>query len=247
MDRAKAYNRTFFARHEEGSRRSAEVVLPLLLSLTGANSLVDVGCGNGTWLAVGRRLGVERMFGLDGDYVDPQTLLISAEDFRAIDLTQPFDPPDRFDLALSLEVAEHLPPERAKSFVADLVGLAPIIAFSAAIPMQGGIGHINEQWPDYWHELFAEHGYRAFDVIRGLVWEDIRVEPWYAQNIFVYARRLRCDQQGQSLPMRVVHPRLFQYRMVELLEQVERSPFWKLRTRVQLRGRIRHLFGRLGG
>lgn len=65
------------------------------------------------------------------------------------DLTQPLSLGRKFDLCVSMEVAEHLPPSRADSFVADLVGLAPVVLFSAAVPEQGGTNHLNEQWPDY--------------------------------------------------------------------------------------------------
>ena len=63
------------------------------------------------------------------------------------DLAQPLQIDRRFDLALSLEVAEHLPPECGSEFVQTLTDLSSVILFSAAIPFQGGTDHLNEQWP----------------------------------------------------------------------------------------------------
>ena len=64
----------------------------------------------------------------------------------------------KFDLVLSLEVAEHLPSECAEAFVESLVNLGPVILFSAAIPYQGGENHVNEQWPEYWVGVLSGEG-----------------------------------------------------------------------------------------
>ncbi|MDW8444469.1 MAG: hypothetical protein RML45_09315 [Acetobacteraceae bacterium] len=128
----------------------------------------------------------------------------------------PIDLDRRFDLALSLEVAEHLPPERAAGFVADLVRLAPAVLFSAAIPLQGGTNHVNERWQAFWAGLFASHGYRAFDVIRPRVWDDPRVEPWYRQNTVLFladghpeTERVAKAERDAPRPLSVVHPAVF--------------------------------------
>jgi hypothetical protein len=89
-------------------------------------------------------------------------------------------------------VAEHLPEDSAKSFVAALVGAAPVILFSVAIPNQGGTHHVNERWQSYWAALFAEHGYIALDCVRPAVFGDQRVELWYRQNILMFCLPGRC-------------------------------------------------------
>jgi 2-polyprenyl-3-methyl-5-hydroxy-6-metoxy-1,4-benzoquinol methylase len=160
------YTSAYFDSHVAGSLRSAHAVLPLVLDLVDVKSAVDVGCGVGAWLSVLKELGVDDVLGIDGDYVEPKDLLIPKRCFTAHDLTQDFDVERTFDLALSLEVAEHLPPERAHSFVETLARLARVVLFSAAIPGQGGIAHVTERWPDYWAGLFAEHGYVPVDALR---------------------------------------------------------------------------------
>src|SRR5262249_50066622 len=150
-------------------------------------SIVDVGCGLGTWLAAFRELGVTDVVGIDGEYVDRDLLEIPQEQFREVDLSAPFSLDRTFDLAISLEVAEHLPPEAAEAFVESVARLAPVVLFSAAIPFQSGNHHLNEQWPDYWTTLFRRHNYVPIDCIRGKIWDNYEVEPWYVQNSLIFA------------------------------------------------------------
>jgi hypothetical protein len=120
----------------------------------------------------------------------------------------------RFDMAISVEVAEHLSPTRAASFIDDLTRLAPVVVFSAAIPFQDGTHHINEQWPSYWRSLFASHNYHAIDCIRPRFWSDTTVDLWYRQNMVVYLSQEYAQTLTVPLPTMspdVVHPELFQY------------------------------------
>jgi SAM-dependent methyltransferase len=170
----------------ERSEQSARVVMPHVLGLCRARSVIDVGCGLGAWAAECRRLGARDVVAVDGDYVARAELVIAPEAFLAHDLTTPLRMERRFDLALSLEVAHYLPESRAGGFVADLCELAPLVLFSAAIPHQGGRGHVNERWPAWWAERFAQHGYTPVDCVRDEVWEDGRVASWYAQNTLLF-------------------------------------------------------------
>lgn len=202
----------------EGSRRSAREVVPLVLELIQPEHVIDVGCGVGTWLSVFTELGVEDILGLDGDHVDRKMLEIPKERFVAFDLRKPLRLSRQFDLVVSLEVAEHLPKECAESFVDSLARLGPVILFSAAIPLQGGINHLNEQWPDYWVEHFEQKGYEVIDSIRKRIWQNDKVEWWYAQNILMFAKRdylernlLLKSEWENTIPsqLSVVHPRKY--------------------------------------
>jgi SAM-dependent methyltransferase len=167
----------------ELSESSARVVLPLVFELARPASVVDVGCLFGAWADECRRLGADDVLGIDGDYVDRAALAIP---FVARDLMRPLRLERGFDLAICLEVAHYLPEGRAESFVRDLCLLAPMVLFSAAIPFQGGLHHLNEQWPEYWAERFAKHGYAPVDCIRDAVWDDAHVARWYAQNTLLF-------------------------------------------------------------
>lgn len=213
-----SYTTAFFEELKEGMARSAAVIVPLVVTLIQPMSVVDVGCGEGIWLAAFRSHGVTDVLGIDGSYVDRRRLQIDADRFQAADLAKPLLLPRQFDLAVSLEVAEHLPPESASTFVASLVRLAPVVLFSAAIPFQGGTHHVNEQWPDAWAELFREHGYLPLDCIRRQIWWNEFVEISYRQNVMLFAKGevlqdnplLRDESEKSNLQqLSVVHPSYF--------------------------------------
>jgi SAM-dependent methyltransferase len=216
--RGTRYDDEFFRWLDDAAVRSAEAVVPIVLELVPVESVADVGCGRGAWLSVFSRLGVGRFLGIDGPYVDLDSLAIPRESFLAHDLTMPLTVDGRFDLVVSLEVAEHLPAESARSFVELLTRLGPVVLFSAAVPGQGGTDHVNEQWPEYWAAMFAEHSYRVIDAVRPRVWNDPRVEPWYAQNLLLFVSEdaipsypeLRPFVEAPPHPLSVIHPRLFE-------------------------------------
>src|SRR5262249_28719971 len=158
----------------------------------GPASVLDVGCGTGSWL---------RSFPDDVEVLGLDELPEEEVrgNYRRMSLADTFDV-GRFDLALCFEVGEHLPPDSAEGLVASLTRAAAVVAFSAAIPGQSGFGHVNCQWPEYWQDLFARHGFQQYDVIRSMVWDDERVTWWYAQNMFLYSAKRTFE--GRSLPAR---------------------------------------------
>lgn len=217
---SESYTKSFYEQLRPGATRSAEAIVPLVLGLTQARTVVDIGCGDGSWLSVFQKLGVDDILGIDGDYVTRDLLQIPQDRFRAVDLTKPFSLGRVFDLAISLEVAEHLPADCASVFVKSLTRQAPLVLFSAAIPMQGGNHHINEQWPDKWAELFREHGYLPVDCVRKRVWQNDSIEWWYAQNTLLFAKAcslesnaaLRAEfEKTNPNQLCLVHPRQYLY------------------------------------
>ncbi len=215
------YDTVFYREHQDGSRRSASIILPMLFEILRPSRVVDVGCGVGSWLSVARSLGAE-IIGLDGDYVDRKLLEIPTECFIPADLTKPFPLNERFDLALCLEVGEHLPASSAETLVRSLTSLSEAVAFSAAIPMQGGSNHVNEQWQSYWVALFAKCGYEPVDFIRSRVWSNEGVEDFYAQNLILYCsesllrQNAAVNEKYESSPRRMfdlVHPKRYLYNM----------------------------------
>ena len=192
---ATSYDRDFYDAIDEGSLPSARLVVPMVIDLVGRPaSVVDVGCGSGAWLRAFAEQGVEDYLGLDGDYVSG-SLQIPADHFRAADLAEPVALPRRFDLVVCLEVGEHLPASAADTFVDSLAALGDVVLFSAAIPYQGGVNHVNEQWPEYWATKFRDRGYVALDPFRRRLWREDRVDTWFAQNLVLYVTEARVDSE----------------------------------------------------
>lgn len=181
------YDAAFYQLNRDATRGAAEIIVPMVMDLVRPASVVDVGCGTVTWLNVFQRVGVERVLGLDGGHVDQRELAIDSGEFIEINLETPVEIPRRFDLAMSLEVAEHLTAEAGRALAGALTATAPVVMFSAAVPSQGGDDHINQQWPSYWITEFAKHDFRALDAIRPRTLGDQRVVYWYPQNLLLFA------------------------------------------------------------
>jgi len=186
VDPANLYDSEFYSSLSEQVTQSARICMPLFIELLNPNSILDVGCGQGNWLNVCRELGADDITGVDGAYVREEELKMAKDKFVPHDLMKPFNLERQFDLALCLEVGEHIPDEHAKTLVESLTKHSSAIIFSAAVPGQGGVNHINEQWPWYWKEKFAKHGYVQLDPFRRLLWGNSKVLIYYQTNIFLY-------------------------------------------------------------
>lgn len=197
--------------HDEITHNSsaAEQVLPVLFSIFKPKSIIDVGCGLGNWIEVAKKMGVEEVVGVDGSYVNRTLLKIDDKEFIEKDLTKPFDLNIKFDLAICLEVAEHLPETSADTLVQSIVAHTDVVMFSAAIPGQGGQNHINEQWPTYWQELFQKYDYDMIDFFRPKIWNNTKIEFWYRQNMFLVVKKGHfLSDQGSKEIVSLVQPEL---------------------------------------
>lgn len=219
---ADRYSRTIYA---------ATTVLRPLIKNFGIHSVVDFGCGVGTWLDASKSLDVERIFGIEGPWIPRDQVKIDVTEYVCHDLTEPTSLDQHFDLAISLEVGEHLPPHRASSFVSELCKSAKFVLFSAAIPKQGGQGHVNEQWQSYWAALFGANEFLPLDCIRPTIWGDDQIDWWYQQNIILYVSKNNYEEAKKICgfgvvkhyeELNMVHPRLYEMK----LEKNE--TFWPL-------------------
>jgi len=190
--------------------RAAEIILPIVFENFRPDSVLDIGCGLGTWLAVCQRLGIKDLAGIDGPGLSNALLAVNPDIITLKDLTRQFSLQRRFDLAICLEVAEHLPAESADVLVASITAHADTILFSAAIPGQGGQHHLNEQWPAYWQAKFEKHGYYFHDPIRPRIWDNQAIEWWYRQNIFIVVKGEKPLQQPN---LSMIHPELHDLRV----------------------------------
>lgn len=201
----------------DGCRRSAFTIAPIVTDLLHPASVVDVGCGEGWWLAA-FAAGGSQVLGVDGH---PGTdLAVARSCYRQADLSRDSDLElGRHELAVCLEVAEHLPPQRSDWLIDTLTAAADAVLFSAAIPGQGGSGHINEQWPSYWADKFGARGFLVTGALRWQIWDHApdQIENWYAQNLLLClkdppAKALHLFRGHQARPLAVVHPVLWNSR-----------------------------------
>jgi SAM-dependent methyltransferase len=212
------YNAAFYTQQANESLLSARAVVPLVMDLVKPAAVLDVGCGVGTWLRAFAENGVTDYLGLDGDYVNRADLRIPADRFRPTDLVHPPDLGRTFELAVCLEVAEHLPEAVAPELVGLLTRAAPVVLFSAAPPGQRGTNHITERWSAFWRARFAGRGFVRLDPFRPRIWRDRRVNWWYQQNLFLYVRAaelgtrpaLQAEYElAKEFPFELLHEQVF--------------------------------------
>jgi SAM-dependent methyltransferase len=172
-------------------------------------SVLDVGCGTGTWLKASADRGAE-ICGIDGIDLPAQLLAVPKSAVLRADLIGEFDLERRFDLVLCLETAEHLLPESARPLVESLTRHGDTILFSAAAPGQPGDHHINCQWPVYWQSLFNHQGFACSDAVRWEIWDNSAIEPWYRQNMMLAkSEPLRAGREPRIKG--VIHPDLLPF------------------------------------
>jgi SAM-dependent methyltransferase len=211
------YDRRFYEFTDVSASTAAAIVVPTIIRMVAPRSVVDVGCGTGGWLRAFVDAGITDVLGMDSGQVPLDLLRIDDDRLKVVDLTDPPAVCRRFDLAVSLEVAEHLPENVADGFVQFLCSLAPVVLFSAAIPGQEGEAHVNEQWPSYWAARFAAHDFECIDVLRPQIWDVDTIDWFYRQNMVLYVRssdrsRVSIPEEATVLPappMALVHPVTF--------------------------------------
>lgn len=180
-------------------------IFPIIIQKYDPQSVLDVGCGLGTWLKVISDCGIDDFLGVDGIEIAEDSFLVSKNRFQKQNLISHWDLGRDFDLILCLEVAEHLPRDSASNFIRCLTNHSDIIVFSAAVPNQPGQGHINCQWINYWQDLFNKYGYACFDEIRPTIWSKSFPEWWYKQNIFI-AKKDEVNAGREPRISSMIHP-----------------------------------------
>lgn len=228
---------------EQAGRVSADRILDIVAEYLQPASVLDVGCGLGTWIAALQSRGITDVRGIDGPWLDPKDAVCDPSVLQVADLEAPFDLNRRFDLVVCLEVAEHLSSAAAERFVESLVRHSSAVLFSAAIPFQGGHHHVNERFLSYWVTLFGKHAFQPLDIVRGRIWHDQQVHWWLRQNVVLFAHKdliatnasLKRVAEHQG-PISVVHPDVYMERMRGLLAQLEQ--FQKLEATLRQGGRF---------
>ncbi|MDL2221327.1 class I SAM-dependent methyltransferase [Parabacteroides sp. OttesenSCG-928-N08] len=196
----KEYDARFYqGNRSEKKLNSVDTVLAEAMKvLPKVSSAVDFGCGVGTWLAGLKKFGVKEVKGLDGPWVKKDLLVIPQECFVETDFDKAIHLDKKYDMAISIEVAEHLLEQSAEGFIKALTDASDMILFSAAIPFQGGANHVNEQWPPYWNKLFNSHGFIAVDCLRRQLWDKEEVLDFHRQNVMLFVRAERLQELHAS-------------------------------------------------
>lgn len=196
------YRRGYFRMVDATSARSAEPMAASIAAAFAPARVIDYGCGTGSLLSAFRRLGVD-VAGTEYSRLARRMCEAKGLAPLPVDLREPPSKPPfgRADVAMSFEVAEHLPAAAADGFVALVAATAPIVIFSAATPGQGGQGHVNEQPHEYWISKFENRGMLC-DHERSVAfresWRSGGVDCWYSENVLVFRQGNGYSEGGAS-------------------------------------------------
>lgn len=190
-------------------------IVPYIMATINPKSVIDIGCGTGTFLKVFKDYGVSNIMGIDGIWCNRDLLYqnIEEHEFQVRDMEKSLNINQKYELVVCLEVAEHLTHHRAESFVADLTLISDVILFSAAIPNQGGDHHYNEQWLTYWREKFERNDFEVRDILRPKFWNNPKIYWWYKQNMVLVVKKginkFNLEDNQNNNIENLVHPELF--------------------------------------
>lgn len=209
------YNKNFFLMQRDFSYASAKEIVPEVMRILSPSSVVDLGCGTGSWLKAFSEQGIKDISGIDDGELDENLLYIDKKSFLKADISRQLNLRKKFDLAISLEVAEHINLKNEGVYFNNLISLSDKILFSAAIPGQGGDDHVNERWQGYWVDKFEKAGYVAIDYLRHKFWNNKKVNFWYSQNIILFIKNNKNNKKfinkyKEKYPIySIVHPEMY--------------------------------------
>lgn len=223
------YDNNFYTERRKVTSSSAEKILNIVFNECKPESILDIGCATGIWLALAKEKGVNTILGIDGDWVPQEHLEIKKNEFIQENIEHITKVKSlvktKFDMSLCIEVAEHLTEGTAIQLVDLLTSSSEVVLFSAAIPGQGGTGHINEQLQSYWKNEFHGKDFICIDLIRPKVWAESDVNLIYKQNIMVYVKKnskaynqfmMKNEECNNNYVLDRVHPRLLSKRMEKI-------------------------------
>ena len=209
------YTQEYYQKHLSGAITSAQVILSIISSFYIPSTVLDLGCGVGAWLNVAKKIFNSKVLGVDQHNFSDMNMLILPDEYIVHNLEKPFFLKCKFDLAISLEVAEHIDGKYADIIIESLCNHSDAILFSAALPMQGGTGHINEKPCSYWAERFAQFDYSPLDCLRPQIWDNSDVEVWYKNNSILFVsqekkRELERQIPKYNYPLDIIHPQMLE-------------------------------------
>lgn len=185
------YDARYYDYVDAEAAAAAPVMVASLIARFSPQTLVDVGCGTGAFLAEAQRRGLT-VHGLEysnAGIARARQKGVSVAQFDLTTAAAPTLPRPRFDLVTSFEVAEHLDAALADNYVNLLASLGGRIVMTAAVPGQGGMNHVNEQPNSYWIAKLEQRGFRHVPALTQALrqeWTPQLQQKWFGENVLVF-------------------------------------------------------------
>ena len=184
------YDDKFFDKNLEWNTPIAAKLAGVLLDCFHPRSVVDLGCGNAEFLNEFQKKGII-VQGYEGSRSAIGKASIDKQHIKLFDLRNKIEEKEKYDLALCLEVAEHIENKFSQRLVENLTSLSDKVVFTAATPGQGGHFHINEQPREFWVNIFKQRNYGYDAQTTEKVKNDMKkagVLSWYCDNLMVFKK-----------------------------------------------------------
>lgn len=180
---------SFYTHTHNFKENSIRIAAELMYDTFGPQTVFDIGCGEGLFLNVLHQKGVQ-VLGCD---ISDAAIRLCPKDFFIFqaDATKPLRFNRRFDLCICVEIAEHIPTSASKALVENVTRASDTVFFTAAVPGQGGVGHINEQPHSFWVNLFEKQGYQLEVALSERLRQKMKEENvvfWLWQNLMIFTR-----------------------------------------------------------
>ncbi len=149
------YDKEYHEKIETEERPAAERIADYIFNKFNPSSIIDYGCSTGIYLKPFERYKID-LKGLENSSDALENKLLNEVEY--CDLTIPLKLEYTSDFSLSIEVGEHIEEQYADIYVKNICDNSfKWVLFSAAIPGQSGVGHINCQYKDYWIKKFEKN------------------------------------------------------------------------------------------
>jgi 2-polyprenyl-3-methyl-5-hydroxy-6-metoxy-1,4-benzoquinol methylase len=179
------YRPELYEKIKDNGYNYAKIIIPELQKFFSVKSVIDIGCGGGSFLHGCIDDGITDVLGIDGEHVRGN-LQIDIKNFMPVDLEKPFTTFKIFDLCVSLEVGEHLNECFSDTFIDTICRHSNNVLFSAAQVGQPGIHHVNNQPLEYWQKKFESRGYMHIEAVSNWIRNNRNIYHWYRRNSMLF-------------------------------------------------------------
>lgn len=197
----RGYSEKYYRKHKEIDEKWATPLARLFIRTLGIRSMLDLGCGVGSYLRGALEENLSNVVGVEmnADLARPFMGAVVSTVAIQGDITKPLDLHGQFDCVLSVETGEHLQPEGTAGFIDNLKSCSSrLIVLTAAPPGQRGTQHINLRPRSEWIAMITED--RQFAYQSAVVEQTIKTiysspffingdpPPYITRNLMIFSR-----------------------------------------------------------
>lgn len=189
------YNDRYFEWHLKNAREYSIKTMDWFIQYYKIKSLVDFGCGIGSYLESALKNNLEKIKGYDIGSVAKKYTPNEVQQFIEYKDCTKRMMCDKYDCVISFETAEHIEPKGTDKFILNIINSVNdngVILFSAAPPEQNGSGHINCHPKEYWIKKFEEIGFVIDSKMREIVslkWLELGAPDYIYNNLIIVRKK----------------------------------------------------------